>query len=59
MNCCRRGCVNVFDNQPRVLDGERAAILRLIASTGVRVLSVDWVTGRVLVEIPPARTVED
>lgn len=51
--------MNVFDNQPRVLDGERAAILRLIASTGVRVLSVDWVTGRVLVEIPPARTVED
>jgi hypothetical protein len=37
---------------------DEAAILRLIASTGVRIVHVDWVAGRITVELPPTREVK-
>lgn len=40
-----------------MLDSDREQIVRLLAGTGVRVVSADWVQGLLLVQIPQARPV--
>ena len=40
-----------------MLDSDREQIVRLLAGTGVRVVSADWVQGLLLVQIPQVRRV--